>query len=456
MTPASFLLATVVAVAQAASPAAPGALRGTWEGVLALPGGQSLRIVFHVADDGTTTLDSPDQGARGVPAQSSQDGSTVRFGVPAIGGRFEGVLSGDGRTVTGALSQGGATLPLILTRTAERVSDAGPNRPQTPQPPFPYASEEVVIDNPAAPGVSLAATLTLPTGPGPHPAAILITGSGPQDRDETIFDHKLFLVLADALTRRGVAVLRYDDRGVAGSTGDFGAATTADFATDARAALDWLAARPDIDAARIGLIGHSEGGTIAPLVVQDGGRAAWLILLAGTTVPGGDIIEAQAHLIAQAAGATPDQLAQAGRLQAALMQAIRDHADDAAGAARALEALLVEAGQPQVQAAQTAAVMSSDWYRGFIVHDPAASIRAADVPVLGVYGGRDLQVPADQNAPVLQALNPQAEIRIFPQANHLLQPATTGLPSEYDQIETTIDPEILSAVVDWAAARSGL
>lgn len=454
MTLAPALLSAVVAVAQAAAPAAaPDALGGQWEGRISL-GAQSIRVHFRVAPDGRAVMDSPDQGGRGIPAEAAFENGVARFAVPSIGGRFEGALSEDGLTLTGALSQGAMSLPLVLTRTAAIASVD--DRPQTPLPPFPYASTDVFIDNPAAPGVRLAGTLTLPAGPGPHPAAILITGSGPQDRDETILGHKLFLVLADALTRRGVAVLRYDDRGVAGSTGDFAASTTADFATDARAALDWLAARPEIDAARIGLIGHSEGGVIAPLVVQGGGHAAWLVLLAGPAVDGGDIIEEQARRLGAAAGATPEQLAQGGQLQAALIQAVRDHADDAAGAAAALQALLVEAGQTPAQAAQTAAAMSSDWYRGFIVHDPAPSIRAVQAPILGVYGGRDLQVTADQNAAVLQALNPRVELRVFPQANHLMQPAITGMPTEYGGIETTIDPEILAAVVDWAVARSGL
>lgn len=451
MTPVSIALPVLAAVLQAAAPAPDPALQGAWEGALGLPGGPSIRIVFRVAADGATVMDSPDQGARGIAATSAREGSIVRFAVPVIGGRYEGVLSDDGRTVTGALTQGGVTLPLVLTRGAEA---AGPERPQTPRPPFPYASEEVTIDNPAAPGVSLAGTLTLPSGPGPHPAAILITGSGPQDRDETILDHKLFLVLADALTRRGVAVLRYDDRGVGASTGDFAAATSADFATDTRAVLDWLAARPGIDASRIGLIGHSEGGVVAPLVALDGG-VAWMVLLAGPAVSGGDIIEAQVQLIAQAAGASIEQMAAGARLQAALMQAVRDHAEDAAGAAAAIEALLVEAGHPPAQAAQTAAVMSSDWYRWFVVHDPAASLRAADMPILAIYGGKDLQVPADQNAPVLTALNPRAEIRVFDAVNHLLQPADTGLPAEYGAIAVTIDPAVLEAVVDWTARRSG-
>lgn len=449
MTILSPILAVVVAVALAQ--AAPD-ITGAWEGRLSVAG-QSIRIVFNVAADGATTMDSPDQGARGIAASSAVEGRTVRFTVAAIGGRFEGQLAEDGQTLTGALSQGGVTAPMVLTRGAVA---AGPSRPQTPQPPFAYRSEEVAFDNPAAPGVRIAGTLTLPQGAGPFPVAVLITGSGPQDRDETILDHKPFAVWADALSKRGVAVLRFDDRGVAGSTGNFQTATTADFAGDVRAAVDWLASRPDIDRSRIGLIGHSEGGTVAPLVVQGGAPVAWIVTLAGPTVSGGDIIEEQSRLIRVASGVPPQQEAISAGIQHRLMRAVADNANDPAASARALEPILVEAGQTQAQAAQTAAQMSSPWYRWSIAHDPSDSLRAVRVPMLALYGGKDLQVSADQNVPPLRALNPEAEIVVLPGLNHLLQPATAGMPAEYGAIETTLAPEAISTVVDWVAARSGL
>lgn len=439
--------AAIVAPAQAAPD-----IGGAWEGRLSVAG-QSIRIVFNVAPDGTTTMDSPDQGARGIPSQSSVEGRNVVFTVGAIAGRFEGVLSEDGRTLTGSLAQGGLTVPLVMERG--QIA-AGPSRPQTPRPPFPYEAREVAFDNPAAPGVRLAGTLTVPQGEGPFPAAILITGSGPQDRDETILDHKAFAVWADALTRRGVAVLRYDDRGVGASTGNFGTATSADFATDVRAALDWLGQQSGIDRERIGLIGHSEGGTIAPLVAQHGGDVAWIVTLAGPTVSGGAIIEEQAHLIRVAAGATPEQDAALGALQARLMRAVADNADDPAAVSSAVSAILVEAGQTPAQAASAGAQMSSPWYRWSVAHDPAASLRAVDVPMLALYGGKDLQVSPDQNVPPLRTHKPDAEIVVLPNLNHLLQPAESGLMQEYGTIETTLDPEAISTVVEWVVARSNL
>ncbi|MDQ8028129.1 MAG: alpha/beta fold hydrolase [Brevundimonas sp.] len=447
------ILSPILAVAVAVAPAqtAPD-IAGGWEGRITV-GGQSIRIVFNVAADGTTTMDSPDQGARGIAATSAVEGRTVRFTVPAIGGRFEGQMSEDGRSLTGSLAQGGMTVPLVMARGEIA---AAPSRPQTPQPPFAYRSEEVAFDNPAAPGVRLAGTLTLPQGDGPFPVAVLITGSGPQDRDETILDHKPFAVWADALTKRGVAVLRYDDRGVAGSTGDFAAATSADFATDVRAAVDYLASRPDIDRGRIGLIGHSEGGIIAPFAVQQGAPVAWVVTLAGPTVPGGAVVEEQVRLMGQAAGGSPEQVAAGGVVQAALMRAVADNADDPAAVSREVEAILVAAGQPQRQAAAAGAQMSSAWYRWLVVHNPADSLRAVRVPMLAVYGSKDLQVSPDQNVPPLRTLKPDAEIVVLPGLNHLLQPATTGHVQEYAATETTLAPEAISTVVDWVAARSGL
>lgn len=442
-------VAAVAAPVQAQTPAA--GLAGTWEGRI-IVGGQPIRIVFRIDGAGATVMDSPDQGGFDIPAEASTgENGLVRLTVPSIGGRFEGARSEDGRTLTGSLSQGGVTLPLILTRTSETAARLV--RPQAPVPPFPYRSEEVAFDNAEAPGVRLAGTLTLPQGAGPFPAAILITGSGAQDRDETVFGHKPFAVWADALTRRGVAVLRYDDRGTAGSTGDFATATSADFATDAAAAFAFLAARPDIDAARIGLIGHSEGGTVAPLVAQDGAPVAWIVMIAGPAVPGGDILSEQQRLGATAMGAPPEAVAAGNVSQRAIMALVAAHADDGEAVQREVTAYLVAQGMPQAAAARSAAGVSTPWFRWFIAHDPAPALSAFHGPMLAIYGGKDLQVPAEQNAPVLERLKPDAEIVVLPGLNHLMQPATTGLPAEYAGIETTVDPQALSTLVDWVAGR---
>lgn len=440
----------VVLTRQAGTP-----LAGVWGGPLEV-GGRSIRLVLRVAADGRAVMDSPDQGARDIPVEPpTVEDAQVRFAAPGLAVSVEGRLSEDGRTIAGTFRQGGVELPLVLTRTAD-TADLSRPRPQTPKPPFPYRSEEAAFDNPATPGVRLAGTLTLPQGDGPFPAAILITGTGPQDRDETIEGHKPFAIWADELTRRGVAVLRYDDRGVGGSTGAFAAATQRDFASDVKAAFTWLAARPEIDAARIGLIGHSEGATFAELAMQDGADPAWLVALAGPALSGGEIITAQVERISTASGMPAEAVARNTAYQRRLMEAVASHADDADAARRALHALLLESGRSADEAARLAAAMSSDWYRGMVAHDPAESIRAIRVPMLAVFGGKDLQVPADENAAAVSRLKPDGDVVVLPGLNHLFQPADTGLMAEYGQIETTLDPSVIETVVDWVAVRAGL
>ena len=439
-------MATAPAQAEAAD------LVGRWEGAIRV-GEASIPVVIRVAQDAgglRAVMDSPAQGAHDIPvADLAETGGVVRFTVPAANGRFEGARSADGSTWTGTLSQGAVSMPLILTRTAEVVEVAGPpSRPQTPIPPFPYAAEEVTVRNESA-GISLAGTLTLPRGAGPFPAVVLLTGSGAQDRDETIFEHRPFAVWADALTRRGIAVLRYDDRGMGGSGGGSLEETTADFATDARAAMDYLRSRPEIDAGRIGLMGHSEGGSTALIATSQGAPAAFVVMIAGPSVSGADILVEQTRQIILASGGTEAQATATGAIQARFVQAVLNNKDDAAGAEAAILAVAAEVGQPAAQAAPAARQMSSGWYRAFTAYDPAAAIRALNVPMLALYGERDRNVPAEQNAPHLRTLKPDAEVVVLPGLNHLMQHATTGLTAEYATITETLAPEAISTVVDW-------
>ena len=458
MTLLALTVAAAVSIAGAQTPA--GELAGRWEGRITV-GSQSLRVVLHVDAVGGATMDSPDQGVNGLPVSGlSAQGGVVRFSIPAVGGRYEGTLADGGRTLNGALTQGGTSLPLVLSRVMELTPTPPPvetlppptadARPQTPQAPFPYRSEEVVIPTPT-PGVQLAGTLTVPEGPGPFPAVLLITGSGQQDRDETVFGHKPFLVLADALSRRGVAVLRVDDRGVGGSTGPVATATSADFAVDTQASVAFLGGRPEIS--RIGLIGHSEGGTIAPLVAGADPRVAFIVLIAGPAVPGGDLLVEQSRAIQQASGVAPAVVEGNVAVQDRIMRAVAANAGSADAATAAVDAVLVEVGQPQAQRQAVAAQLAAPWTRWFIAHDPQPALRALRIPVLAIYGGKDTQVPATQNATALRAVLPSAEIVVLPNLNHLMQPATTGLPAEYQGIETTFDPAALRAIVDWVAAR---
>lgn len=445
---AAALLAPAVALAQV------GPIAGDWYGDLQA-GPNKLPLVFHVQADGAASVDSPAQGALGLKAKAAfADGKAILTLIlpPAT---FEGQLSADGKTLAGNWLQNGASLPLAMSRTPPAVVPA--NRPQTPKPPFPYRAEEVSYANPAS-GLKLAGTLTLPPGQGPFPVAVLITGSGSQDRDETLFEHKPFLVLADALTRRGVAVLRVDDRGVGGSErGELKTATSLDFATDVAAGVAFLRGRKDIDADRVGLIGHSEGGLIAPIVAAKDPRIAFVVLLAGTGVPGSEVMKTQSRDIALAGGALPAQAEEQARLIGEANTAALSEPNLGKVGPRVV-ALLTEKGAPPATAEVQGRLLSLPWYRAFLTLAPADYLRQVRAPVLAVNGEKDTQVSASQNLPAIKAAlasNKDVTILPLPGLNHLFQTARTGAPSEYVQIEETIAPSALAAIVDWTVARAG-
>ena len=410
-------------------------------------GAVSLRLALHLHDAGSS-FDSVDQGALGLAASMTRQGPHVVVAIEKVGA-FEGELSADGQTLTGALKQGPANTPLVFTRGAFTAA----HRPQTPVKPYPYREVDAQYDNTARAGVHLAGTLTLPNGPGPFPAVLLITGSGAQDRDETIFEHKPFLVLADALTRRGIAVLRVDDRGTGGSTGASPNDTTFDFATDAEAGVGWLKRRPDIDPRRIGLIGHSEGGVIAPMVAGKDRSVAFLVLWAGPGVRGAEVIAEQVRALALASGAPAAAAEHARDLQARILDAVISAPDASSGRAAAARMMAAAGAPPPTEA--TLIALTSPWYRAFIAYDPAPALRALKIPVLALVGGKDTQVTAAQNIPALRAAlagDPRAEVVELPGLNHLLQPATTGGVEEYGKTEITIDPAALKLIGDWVVA----
>ena len=450
-------------------------LVGSWLGTLEAMG-QSLRIVFRFAqaEDGTltATLDSPDQGATGIAvSEVTVEGRSLALSVADVAGRFEGTVSTDGEKIEGEWQQGGLTIPLLLERT-ETEAEPAP-RPQNPEPPYPYLAEEVSYPNPDA-GITLAGTLTLPEGEGPHPAVVLVSGSGPQDRDESVFGHRPFLVLADHLTRRGIAVLRYDDRGVGGSTGDFSDATSEDFASDALAGVAFLKGRAEIDAGRIGLVGHSEGGLIAPMAAASSADVAFIVMIAGPGLTGEEILYRQAALISRASGVPEPAIEQNRRVQEEMFAILRTVEDDAA-AADSLRAYLratVESLSEEQRAAlgmtgdvaqlieRQVRQLASPWFRYFLTHDPAPVLRRVRVPVLAINGELDLQVPAEANLEAIERAlaaggNPDYTVRMLAGLNHLLQPATTGSPTEYAGIEQTISPDALALIADWILERFG-
>ncbi len=442
-------------------------LDGRWEGTAKL-NNANLRQVLRITtgERGTIMLiDSPDQLANGVPVEDfRRNGQAVSFSLMGGVTKFTGTLSEDMTRLNGAYTNtlNDNVAEVSLTRMqGETAAPKPPARPQTPQEPFPYTAEEVAFDNPAFAEVHLAGTLTLPEGKGPFPAAVLITGSGGQDRDETLMGHRPFAVIADYLTRRGIAVLRYDDRGVAKSTGDYAAATSADLATDANAAAAYLMTRPEIRHDAIGFIGHSEGGMIGPIAASQNPAAAFVVMLAGPGTHLDQLMLSQQRLIGMAMGASEAQVDRQEPVMAALFRAIADADTPEAGKAAARAVLTPEAlaklgvpadYDPDVIVGQ----ISGPWYQYFLKYDPAPVLASLEMPILAIGGSLDLQVPAEANLAAIKAAtaaNPDATVTELPGLNHLFQHAKTGGIGEYAQIEETFAPEALDLVGDWIAAR---
>ncbi len=450
----------------------PKELEGFWEGKLKVNGAIEIRLALKVekGKDGAlkASLASPDQGANNIPVSAiGLKDNTLSFESKIIGAKYSGKKNPDGTAFEGQFEQGGVKLPLTLKKT-DKVSQAA--RPQTPRPPFPYRAEDISYENVSG-GVKLAGTLTLPPGSGPFPAVLLLTGSGAQDRDETILGHKPFLVLADCLTRRGVAVLRVDDRGVGGSTGSTRSSTSDDFAGDALAGVAFLKGRKEIDPAKIGLIGHSEGGLIAPIAASRTKDVAFIVLMAGTGLPGAEILEAQGRLILKASGASESELKSQREVQKRLIDIIVREKDEAAARAKlslALKELLAAMPESEKKALgesggalSEAAVnqFNSPWFRYFLSFDPRPTLRTVRCPVLAINGEKDLQVPSKENlSQIEEALkaggNRDVKTVELAGLNHLFQPSKTGSPSEYASIEITIAPEALKTMGDWIVERT--
>ncbi|MGE5322206.1 MAG: alpha/beta hydrolase family protein [Actinomycetota bacterium] len=438
----------------------PSDIDGTWLGTLNA-GGMKLRVAFHITNTPqglAATLDSLDQGANGIPVSSIvHNGSQLRMEVKKIAGNFVGTVNKDLQSIDGTWTQGGGSLPLLLRKTKASAAELAPKiRPQDPVKPYPYREEEVSYKNNSAPGVTLAATLTLPQGPGPFPAVVLITGSGPQNRNEEVFGHRPFLVLADYLTRHGIAVLRADDRGIGKSTSDFASATTVDFATDAEAGIAYLKTRPEINQKKIGLIGHSEGGVIAPMVAARNHDVAFIVMMAGTGVPGDEVLAEQARLIEIANGAPAERAQKDADREREVLHLVKQTSDTSA-----LESELKEKLGNRMNEAQIGAVVkqfSSPWFHYFLSYDPGTALRKTTCPALVLNGEKDVQVSAAQNLPAIrkaleQAGNTHFEVDELAGLNHLFQTAKTGSPREYSQIDETIAPLALKKIADWIAKQ---
>lgn len=441
---------------------------GDWYGELSVSG-MKLPLVFHInkTDQGyASTMDSPSQKALGIAVDKTEiNGDLVILDLTAIGARYEGKLNAE-QQIIGVFNQGGQSLDLVLSHNAGAITL--PNRPQQPKEPFPYYTEDVTFENKSA-GITLAGTLTLPKKKGKFPVVVLISGSGPQDRNETILGHQPFAVIADYLTRNGVGVLRYDDRGVGKSTGNFSMATSTDFSTDAEAAFTYLQQRKGVDPKRIGLAGHSEGGLIAPMMAARNNDVAFIILLAGPGLPGSEILTLQQALIGRADGASEADIEQNAAINKGLF-AIIAKKQDGATTTQELKAYLktqVEALPDSLKTGTTEEMIDevmrgidNPWMKEFISYDPRPALRKVTCPVLALNGSKDLQVPAKENILAIeQALNEgwvergkkekHIELCILEGLNHLFQECTTGSPNEYGSIEQTFSPEALTKMLDW-------
>ena len=433
--------------------AKPSDIDGDWWGLLNT-GLMQLRMVFHITntEDGLmATADSPDQNVKGLPVTTvTRNGSALKLEMKQLAGVYEGKLDPALSSIDGTWTQSGHTIPMMLKRLKD-PKELELRRPQNPTKPYPYREEEVSYENKPA-GVKFAATLTVPKGKGPFPAVFLITGSGPQDRDESLLGHKPFLVLADYLTRRGMVVLRADDRGFGKSTGVFSTATTLDFASDAEAALSFLKTRPEVDLQKVGLIGHSEGGMIAPMVAAMNHDVAFIVMMAGTGVSGDQILIAQKKLIEEASGVSHEQAEKDGAEESELIALVKREKDNALLEKQLRQKLA--AGVPEPQLTTQVKFLVSAWMRYFIEYDPANALVKVTCPVLAINGEKDLQVPPKLNLPAIRKAlessgNKNFEVDELPGLNHLFQTAKTGSPAEYGQIEETMSPMALEKIVTW-------
>ncbi|MDT7830463.1 alpha/beta fold hydrolase [Pricia sp. S334] len=439
-------------------------ITGQWHGLLEIPG-SPLRLVLNIekSDSGyTTTLDSPDQGAKGIPVDTTTfTNGKLDLAATVLGLTYTAELVDD--TLKGTFRQGGLTLPLEMSR--EAIEAPQRNRPQEPKEPFPYYTEAIRFKNPEA-DIELAGTLTLPKETGKYPVVVLISGSGPQDRNEELAGHRPFLVIADHLTRNGIGVLRFDDRGVGESTGDFKKATSPDFASDVESALDYLKTRKDIDTDHIGLIGHSEGGVVAPMVAAESDDVSFIVLMAGTGIPGSDILAMQGKLIEKAAGKSDADVERSAAIRKKIIdmtlastdvQQLRDDLTNyLKGETDNAESQdLIPQGMDVDQFIKSQVdFMATPWMVYFLRHDPAKILENVECPVLAINGSKDLQVPAKENLSAIgdaleKAGNEEVTLIELPGLNHLFQESETGSPMEYGNIEQTFSPKALKTISDW-------
>jgi len=443
---------------------APASITGLWMGTLK-SNGMNLRVAFEItkASEGnyTAVVHSIDQGAMNIPLTAvTADGDSLRLELKSVF-TYEGILQKDGKTIDGRWIQGQAT-PFVVQRI-DKLPDLA--RPQDPKKPYPYIEEEVTYENLKV-GITLAGTLTIPSGTGPFSAVVLLTGSGPQNRNEELFNHRPFLVLSDYLTRRGIAVLRADDRGMGGSTGDFSKATTGDFADDGLAGIEFLKGRSEIKSDRIGLIGHSEGAMMAPIAATRSTDVAFIVMLSGPGQRFADIIIFQILRGAKSKEADENLFALKRSWYERLYAILEEDTENAKAAEkiRALHATLTSDEKekldwPDAKLDDKIQSQLKPWWRYAMQYDPRATLMNVRCPVLALNGEKDMQVPAKENVVAISdALraggNTNFTVLELPGLNHVFQTVETGMEMEYAKIEETMSPVALQTISDWIIAQT--
>ncbi len=430
-------------------------LQGLWLGVMQVTEQMSLQLAFEIEGDSADNLDAKmnviEQKAFDIPMNScTVSGDSIHIRFDGAGIKYDGIYLSEQDIIRGTYSQGGGNFKLDLTRVDELPLVV--NRPQTPVRPFPYIEEEVKVENEKA-GILLAGTLTIPENGNNFPAIILIAGSGRNDRDETGMGH--FLLLSDFLTRNGYAVLRCDKRGVGESEGDYGSATTFDFADDIRSAIGFLRGRPEIDHQRIGLLGHSEGALIAPIIAADKNeKVAFIIMMGGIGVTGSELLLTQSRDIARLNGVPDEQINETIRINSELYEIALSEGSDSV-LINKMKAISPELNDNIVQ------MMLWPWFRTFLALDPDDYISKVTCPVLAITGENDVQCSPEENLTAIeQSLkkggNSNYQIETLPGLNHLFQTSETGSPYEYDQLEEIMAPGALDLILTWLNGVSAM
>lgn len=438
-------------------------LSGSWKGELEIMG-QKLPLVFNFekADGGWTgTADSPTQGAKGLKLKKVLfDGLMLSVEFEQLPAVYEGVFMAD--TIKGDFTQSGATFPLDLVRLSAS-DNLGMERPQEPTPPFEYEELSTTFSYPGDGGIKLAGTITKPKGAGPFPAVVLVSGSGPQNRDGEIFGHKPFWVIADYLTNQGIVVLRYDERGVGESTGDFSLATSEVLKSDAKLAVSHLKKHPFVNQLKVGVIGHSEGGMIGWMLAADPSNLNFLVSLAGPVVPIDELMTQQTEDVMRSAGAVEEEIEKQLTINNKVYATVKQtevYGDLEENLTKMIEGHLGEMGiSPPDLEEQVAAVMKayspslSPWFFEFLKFSSGPYIEKIKIPVFAAYAEKDIQVNAKINGDALRELIDENKSRFdiisYPGLNHLFQQAETGALAEYALIGETFDPQVLQDIVDW-------